>query len=87
MYLYVNMRQSFSGFREKKFAIISVKVYAAGLYVNESILTGLTTWKGRSADEIQRDSSLFNSIFQGNDELYSFLFSHLYLSLSLCCSL
>ncbi|KAF2606677.1 hypothetical protein F2Q68_00043710, partial [Brassica cretica] len=57
-----------TGFREKKFAIISVKVYAAGLYVNESILTGLTTWKGRSADEIQRDSSLFNSIFQDQAE-------------------
>lgn len=56
-----------SGFREKKFAIIGVKVYAAGLYVNESILTGLTAWKGKSADEIQRDSSLFSSIFQGNE--------------------
>lgn len=57
----------FSGFREKKFAIIGVKVYAAGYYVNESILTGLSAWKGRSADEIQKDSSLFSAIFQGNE--------------------
>ncbi|KAJ0242335.1 Fatty-acid-binding protein 3 [Hirschfeldia incana] len=57
-----------TGFREKKFAILGVKVYAAGLYVNESILTGLTAWKGRSADEIQRDSSLFSSIFQDQAE-------------------
>ncbi|KAL0696539.1 hypothetical protein Bca4012_063719 [Brassica carinata] len=54
-----------TGFREKKFAIIGVKVYAAGLYVNESIFSGLSAWKGTSADEIQRDSSLFSSIFQG----------------------
>ncbi|ESQ30068.1 hypothetical protein EUTSA_v10011696mg [Eutrema salsugineum] len=53
-----------TGFREKKFAIIGVKVYAAGLYVNESILSGLSAWKGRSSDEIQIDSSLFSSIFQ-----------------------
>ncbi|KAL0696541.1 hypothetical protein Bca4012_063721 [Brassica carinata] len=53
-----------TGFREKKFAIIGVKVYAAGLYVNESIFSGLSAWKGTSADEIQRDSSLFSSIFQ-----------------------
>lgn len=57
-----------TGFREKKFAIIGVKVYAAGLYVNESILSGLSAWKGTSADEIQRDSSLFSSIFQDQAE-------------------
>ncbi|KAF8080033.1 hypothetical protein N665_0980s0017 [Sinapis alba] len=57
-----------TGFREKKFAIIGVKVYAAGLYVNESILSGLSAWKGRSADEIQNDSSLFGSIFQDQAE-------------------
>ncbi|VVB00329.1 unnamed protein product [Arabis nemorensis] len=57
-----------TGFREKKFAIIGVKVYAAGLYVNESILSGLSAWKGRSADEIQTDSSLFGSIFQAQAE-------------------
>ncbi|KFK35722.1 hypothetical protein AALP_AA4G028300 [Arabis alpina] len=57
-----------TGFREKKFAIIGVKVYAAGLYVNESILSGLSAWKGKSTDEIQRDSSLFSSIFQAQEE-------------------
>ncbi|EOA38373.1 hypothetical protein CARUB_v10009906mg [Capsella rubella] len=57
-----------TGFREKKFAIIGVKVYAAGYYVNESILRGLSAWKGRSADEIEKDSSLFSSIFQDQAE-------------------
>lgn len=53
-----------TGYREKVFAIIGVKVYAAGLYINESILCGLNSWKGLSASEIQKDSSLFKSIFQ-----------------------
>jgi hypothetical protein len=55
-----------SGYREKVFAIIGVKVYAAGLYVNPSILSTLSTWKGQSASEIQENSALFSSIFQGN---------------------
>ncbi|KAI5332865.1 PREDICTED: chalcone [Prunus dulcis] len=53
-----------TGYREKVFAIIGVKVYAAGLYVNQSILNSLNAWKGRSAAEIQEDSSLFSTIFQ-----------------------
>lgn len=53
-----------TGYREKVFAIIGVKVYAAGLYMNQSILIKLSSWKGRSAAEIQEDPSLFNSIFQ-----------------------
>ncbi|CAN8321681.1 unnamed protein product [Cochlearia groenlandica] len=57
-----------TGFREKKFAIIGVKVYAAGFYVNETILRGLNASKGLSNDEIQRDLSLFTSIFQAQEE-------------------
>lgn len=53
-----------TGYREKVFAIIGVKVYAAGLYLNQSISNKLNAWKGRSATEIQGDSSLFDSIFQ-----------------------
>uniref|UniRef100_A0A5B7BSE0 Chalcone-flavonone isomerase family protein n=1 Tax=Davidia involucrata TaxID=16924 RepID=A0A5B7BSE0_DAVIN len=53
-----------TGYREKVFAIIGVKVYAAGLYVNQSIISKLDGWKGRSAAEIQEDSSLFDSVFQ-----------------------
>lgn len=53
-----------TGYREKVFAIIGVKVYAAGLYVNPSILSTLSTWKGQSASEIQENSALFSSIFQ-----------------------
>lgn len=57
-----------TGYREKVFAIIGVKVYAAGLYMNQSILSGLDAWKGQSSQKIQEDSSLFNSIFQARLE-------------------
>ncbi|KAG8386493.1 hypothetical protein BUALT_Bualt03G0154300 [Buddleja alternifolia] len=53
-----------TGYREKIFAIIGVKVYAAGLYANQSIFSKLDAWKGRSTAEVQQDSSLFNEIFQ-----------------------
>lgn len=53
-----------TGYREKVFAIIGVKVYAAGLYLNQSVIDKLSPWKGRSAAELQDDSSLFHSIFQ-----------------------
>ncbi|KAL5075397.1 hypothetical protein RYX36_014381, partial [Vicia faba] len=53
-----------TGFREKVFAIIGVKVYAAGLYLNQSIVTDLKGWKWKSKDVIQGTSSLFNTIFQ-----------------------
>lgn len=57
-----------TGYREKVFAIIGVKIYAAGLYMNQSILSGLDAWKGQSSQKIQEDSSLFNSIFQARLE-------------------
>ncbi|KAG2681536.1 hypothetical protein I3760_11G150000 [Carya illinoinensis] len=57
-----------TGYREKVFAIIGVKIYAAGLYVNQSILSKLNAWKGKSAAEIQENSLLFNSIFQSPSE-------------------
>ncbi|MED6208251.1 Fatty-acid-binding protein 3, chloroplastic [Stylosanthes scabra] len=53
-----------TGFREKVFAIIGVKVYAAGLYLNQSIINELNAWKGQSKDAIQGNSSLFKTIFQ-----------------------
>ncbi|KAF5766530.1 putative chalcone isomerase [Helianthus annuus] len=53
-----------TGFREKVFAIIGVKVYAAGLYLNPDILDTLDAWKGRKAAQIEQDSSLFDSIYQ-----------------------
>lgn len=55
-----------SGYREKVFAFIGVKVYAAGLYINQSILDKLSAWKGQSPAQIQEDSSLFDSVFRGN---------------------
>lgn len=57
-----------TGYREKVFAIIGVKVYAAGLYVNDSVFSRLDAWRGRSAAEIQQDSSLFNNMFEANLE-------------------
>ncbi|KAH0744183.1 hypothetical protein KY290_032176 [Solanum tuberosum] len=57
-----------TGYREKIFAIIGVKVYAAGLYVNDSIFGRLDAWRGRSAADIQQDPSLFNNIFEANLE-------------------
>ncbi|KAI3466008.1 hypothetical protein Pfo_022671 [Paulownia fortunei] len=53
-----------TGYREKVFAIIGVKVYAAGLYMNQSVFSKLDAWKGRSSAELQQDSSLFDAIFQ-----------------------
>nr|XP_043620631.1 fatty-acid-binding protein 3, chloroplastic isoform X2 [Erigeron canadensis] len=53
-----------TGFREKVFAIIGVKVYAAGLYLDPAILDNLQEWKGRTASDIQDDSSLFDLIYQ-----------------------
>ena len=55
-----------SGYREKVFAVIGVKVYAAGLYVNQSIFARLEAWKGQSAADLQQDSEFFDTIFQGN---------------------
>ncbi|KAL8510067.1 hypothetical protein ACS0TY_017047 [Phlomoides rotata] len=53
-----------TGYREKVFAIIGVKVYAAGFYLNQSIFSKLDAWKGRSSADLQKDSSLFDAIFQ-----------------------
>ncbi|KAH6775518.1 Chalcone-flavanone isomerase family protein [Perilla frutescens var. hirtella] len=53
-----------TGYREKVFAIIGVKVYAAGLYTNPSVFSKLDAWKGRSSAELQKDSSLFDAIYQ-----------------------
>ncbi|XP_031406713.1 fatty-acid-binding protein 3, chloroplastic isoform X2 [Punica granatum] len=53
-----------TGYREKVFAIIGVKVYAAGFYMNPSLSAKLDSWKGKSASSIHGDGSLFSSIFQ-----------------------
>ncbi|RWR96137.1 fatty-acid-binding protein 3, chloroplastic [Cinnamomum micranthum f. kanehirae] len=53
-----------TGYREKVFAIIGVKVYAAGLYVSRSLVEKLNAWKGRQAAEIQNDSTLFSTLFE-----------------------
>lgn len=57
-----------TGYREKFFAIIGVKVYAAGLYMNPSLLNDLSPWKGKSTDEVQKDLALFQSIYQSSLE-------------------
>ncbi|GFP78699.1 fatty-acid-binding protein 3, partial [Phtheirospermum japonicum] len=53
-----------TGYREKVFAIIGVKVYAAGLYTNQDIFSNLDAWKGHSSAELQHDSSVFDAIFK-----------------------
>ncbi|CAA7408396.1 unnamed protein product [Spirodela intermedia] len=53
-----------AGYREKVFAIIGVKVYAAGFYADASIADMLQSWKGRPATEIIESSSLFESLFE-----------------------
>ncbi|XP_077252424.1 chalcone-flavanone isomerase family protein [Tasmannia lanceolata] len=57
-----------TGYREKVFAIIGVKVYAAGLYVNPSITAQLNDWKGKSAAQILEDSSLVRTVFEAPSE-------------------
>ncbi|KAL2943405.1 Fatty-acid-binding protein 3 chloroplastic [Bienertia sinuspersici] len=57
-----------TGYREKVFAIIGVKVYAAGLYVNPSMLNELSPWKGKSNPEVEKDLALFQSIYQSTLE-------------------
>ncbi|KAH1148673.1 hypothetical protein GYH30_043349 [Glycine max] len=57
-----------TGYREKVFAIIGVKVYAAGLYLDQSVTQELNAWKGQSKDAIQGNSSLFETIFQSSFE-------------------
>lgn len=61
------------GYREKVFAIIGVKVYAAGLYVNDSVFSRLDAWRGHSAAAIQQDTSLFNMIFEGKRVMFNCL--------------
>ncbi|KAL5151423.1 Fatty-acid-binding protein 3, chloroplastic [Glycine soja] len=57
-----------TGYREKVFAIIGVKVYAAGLYLDQSITRELNAWKGQSKEAIQGNYSLFETIFQSSFE-------------------
>ncbi|XP_031491157.1 fatty-acid-binding protein 3, chloroplastic isoform X2 [Nymphaea colorata] len=56
-----------TGYREKVFAIIGVKVYAAGLYLQPATVGELSAWKGKSATQIEDDGSIFNSIFEVRD--------------------
>ncbi|KAJ4842389.1 Fatty-acid-binding protein 3, chloroplastic [Turnera subulata] len=57
-----------TGYREKVFAIIGVKVYAAGLYINQSVLSTLSAWRGQSAAQIQDNPAIFSSIYQAPTE-------------------
>lgn len=53
-----------TGFREKKIAIISVKVYAAGLYVDATIKSYLAAWSGKLGSQIEEDNLFFNAVFE-----------------------
>eukprot|EP00268_Persea_americana_P024702 TRINITY_DN2412_c0_g1_i2.p1 TRINITY_DN2412_c0_g1~~TRINITY_DN2412_c0_g1_i2.p1 ORF type:complete len:217 (+),score=28.27 TRINITY_DN2412_c0_g1_i2:65-652(+) len=61
-----------TGYREKVFVIIGVKVYAAGLYVSRSLVEKLNAWKGRPAAEIQNDSTLLSTLFEGVHNLFPY---------------
>lgn len=52
--------------------IIGVKVYAAGLYVSRSLVEKLNAWKGRPAAEIQNDSTLLSTLFEGVHNLFPY---------------
>lgn len=55
------------GYREKVFAIIGVKVYAAAFYVGSSVTESLHSWNGKSAADILEASSVFTFLYQGID--------------------
>ncbi|XP_021773933.1 fatty-acid-binding protein 3, chloroplastic-like [Chenopodium quinoa] len=57
-----------TGYREKVFAIIGVKVYAAGLYINPSMPNEFSPWKGKSKSEVEQDPALFQSVYQSSLE-------------------
>lgn len=57
-----------TGYREKVFAIIGVKVYAAGFYISHSILSKLDAWRALSADNLKQDSALFDTILKAPQE-------------------
>nr|CAD1842519.1 unnamed protein product [Ananas comosus var. bracteatus] len=52
------------GYREKVFAIIGVKVYAAAFYVGSSVTENLHSWNGKSAADILEASSVFTFLYQ-----------------------
>ncbi|XP_026658884.2 fatty-acid-binding protein 3, chloroplastic isoform X2 [Phoenix dactylifera] len=62
-----------TGYREKVFAIIGIKVYAAGFYAEPSIRERLDAWKGKPAAEILDDCSLFSSILQDGKTFWNAL--------------
>ncbi|OAY70417.1 Fatty-acid-binding protein 3, chloroplastic, partial [Ananas comosus] len=51
-------------YREKVFAIIGVKVYAAAFYVGSSVTENLHSWNGKSAADILEASSVFTFLYQ-----------------------
>ncbi|XP_020097598.1 fatty-acid-binding protein 3, chloroplastic isoform X2 [Ananas comosus] len=53
-----------TGYREKVFAIIGVKVYAAAFYVGSSVTENLHSWNGKSAADILEASSVFTFLYQ-----------------------
>ncbi|XP_078446246.1 chalcone-flavanone isomerase family protein [Wolffia australiana] len=57
-----------AGYREKVFAIIGVKVYAAGFYADPSIADALQSWKGQPATKILENSTLFLALYEDSRE-------------------
>ncbi|KAL3675575.1 hypothetical protein R1sor_025523 [Riccia sorocarpa] len=50
------------GVREKKVAILKVKVYAVGLYVEPSVVSSLEQWKSKGASNLEKDEAFFKAL-------------------------
>ncbi|KAL2607974.1 hypothetical protein R1flu_026547 [Riccia fluitans] len=50
------------GVREKKVAILKVKVYAVGLYVEPSVVSSLEQWKSKGASGLEKDEAFFKAL-------------------------
>lgn len=55
-----------AGVREKQIAFLKVKVYAVGIYADSGIAAAaLAPWKGKSADELAQDETMYQKLAQG----------------------
>eukprot|EP00850_Spirogloea_muscicola_P015486 SM000119S25629 [mRNA] locus=s119:18711:20446:- [translate_table: standard] len=53
-----------TGVREKKIAVLAVKVYAVGFYANKTFAGFEATWKGRSAAALEEDEGFYSALIR-----------------------
>eukprot|EP00897_Mesotaenium_endlicherianum_P009207 jgi/Mesen1/8314/ME000457S07512 len=51
-----------AGVREKKIAIINVKVYAVGFYAESSVYEHLKDFKGKSGQDLEKDQGFYTAV-------------------------